>query len=82
MKQKDNNNSETMRPAILKDLCFLTGVLCPILALILNFVIKDDVYTKIFRISMVYGFALWTVVGLMIGLNMCDADIGGVSNLK
>lgn len=70
------------RPGILKDLCFLAGVLCPLLALILCFTVKDKVYSHIFKVSMIYGFVLWTVVGLLIGLNMCDSDISGIGSIQ
>lgn len=82
MRRESENGAQATRPAILKDLCFLTGVLCPLLALILCFVVKDEVYAKTFKISMIYGFALWLVVGLIAGLNMCDADLSGISKVK
>lgn len=71
-----------MRSRTLKDLCFLSGILCPIFALIMCFVVKDEEYKKSFRTSMIYGFALWVVVIVMISMNMCDPDIYGISNVK
>ena len=82
MRRESENGAQTTRPAILKDLCFLTGVLCPLLALILCFVVKDEVYAKTFRVSMIYCFALWVVGGLIAGLNRCDADLSGISKVK
>ncbi len=81
-KSVNDNSAKTSRPVILKDLCFLAGVICPILALILCFVVKDEVYAKAFKVSMVYGFVLWVVVGMIIGLNMCYSDIYGISSVK
>ncbi len=63
----------------LKDLCFLTGVLLPPLALILYFVVKNKDYKKTFFQSMFYGVALWVVIGMALGLNMCDPYISGPS---
>ena len=63
----------------LKDLCFLTGVLLPPLALILNFVVKNEDYQKAFKQSLVYGVVLWVVIGVVLGLNMCDPAITGSS---
>lgn len=82
MKRYEENGAENSRPAILKDLCFLAGVICPILALILSFTVKDAIYSKIFRVSMVYGFVLWTVIGMILGLSMCDPDTAGISSVK
>ena len=61
----------------LKDLCFLTGVLLPILGLILYFVVKNEDYKKAFKQSIFYGVVLWTVLGIILGLNMCDPGITG-----
>ena len=61
----------------LKDLCFLTGVLIPPLALILYFVVKDEDYKKAFKLSMIYGAALWVVIAIILGMNMCDPAITG-----
>lgn len=61
----------------LKDLCFLTGVLLPPLALILYFFVKDVDYKKAFFQSMFYGIALWIVLGVVLGLNMCDPTVEG-----
>ena len=61
----------------LKDLCFLTGVLLPPLALALYFVVKNVDYKKAFFQSMFYGIALWTVLGVVLGLNMCDPSVSG-----
>ena len=61
----------------LKDLCFLTGVLLPPLALILNFVVKNEDYQKAFKQSLVYGVVLWVVIGVVLGLNMCAPAITG-----
>ena len=61
----------------LKDLCFLTGVLLPPLALILYFVVKDEDYKKAFRQSIVYGVALWVVIAIILGMNMCDPAVEG-----
>lgn len=68
-----------MKSRTLKDLCFLSGVLCPIFALIMSFVIKDSEYQKAFRTSMIYGFALWTVLIIMISMSMCDPSVYGIS---
>ena len=62
----------------LKDLCFLTGVLFPWLALILFFVVKNDDYRRAFKISMIYGVVLWVLITLIISLNMCDPYIYGI----
>ena len=61
----------------LKDLCFLTGVLLPPLALILYFVVKNDDYKKAFKVSMVYGAVLWVVIAIILGMNMCEPSISG-----
>ena len=61
----------------LKDLCFLTGVLLPPLALILYFVVKDEDFKKAFKVSMVYGAVLWVVIAIILGMNMCDPSISG-----
>ncbi|MDE6604743.1 MAG: hypothetical protein K2K85_01830 [Clostridia bacterium] len=61
----------------LKDLCFLTGVLLPPLALALYFVVKNQDYKKAFFQSMFCGIALWIVLGVVLGLNMCDPAISG-----
>ncbi|MDE5756744.1 MAG: hypothetical protein K2I23_06615 [Clostridia bacterium] len=61
----------------LKDLCFLTGVLLPPLALALYFVVKNEDYKKAFFQSMFYGVVLWIVIGVVLGLNMCDPSISG-----
>ena len=61
----------------LKDLCFLAGVLLPPLALVLYFFVKNEDYKKAFFQSMFYGIVLWTVVGIVLGLNMCDPSISG-----
>ncbi len=61
----------------LKDLCFLTGVLLPPLALVLYFVVKNEDYKKAFFQSMFYGVALWIVLGVVIGLNMCEPSVIG-----
>ncbi len=61
----------------LKDLCFLTGVLLPLLALVLYFFVKDADYKKAFFQSMFYGIALWIVLGVVIGLNMCEPSVIG-----
>ena len=61
----------------LKDICFLTGVLLPPLALVLYFVVKNQDYKKAFFQSMFYGIALWIALGVIIGLNMCDPSISG-----
>ncbi len=61
----------------LKDLCFLTGVLLPLLALVLYFFVKDADYKKAFFQSMFYGVALWIVLGVVIGLNMCEPSVIG-----
>ncbi len=61
----------------LKDLCFLTGVLLPPLALVLYFFVKDADYKKAFFQSMFYGVALWIVLGVVIGLNMCEPSVIG-----
>lgn len=64
----------------LKDLCFLTGVLLPPLALVLYFVVKNQDYKKAFFQSMFYGVVLWIVIGVVLGLNMCDPAISGPPN--
>lgn len=64
----------------LKDLCFLTGVLLPPLALILYFVVKQEDYKKAFKQSILYGVALWVVIAVVLSLGMCEPSIGGVSD--
>ena len=63
----------------LKDLCFLTGVLLPLLALVLYFVVQNEDYKNSFKQSIIYGFLLWTVLGVVLGLNMCDPATYGPS---
>ncbi len=69
-----------MKSHTLRDLCFLSGIICPIFALIMCFVTKNEEYKKSFRTSMIYGFALWVVVIVMLSMNMCNPDIYGISN--
>ena len=62
----------------LKDLCFLTGVLLPPLALVLYFFVKDVDYKKAFLHSTFYGVILWVVLGVVFGMNMCEPTTQGV----
>lgn len=64
----------------LKDLCFLTGVLMPLLALILYFVVKQEDYKRAFFQSMWYGLVLLSVIAVVLSLNMCDPAIWGISD--
>lgn len=64
----------------LKDLCFLTGVLLPPLALILCFVIKNQEYKHAFKSSIVYGVALWIALAIILSFDMCAPSIVGISD--
>ena len=55
----------------LKDLCFLTGVLIPPLALVLFFVTKNVDYKRSFKISIFYGVVLWVMIALILSMKMC-----------
>ncbi|MDE7078966.1 MAG: hypothetical protein K2O95_02470 [Clostridia bacterium] len=55
----------------LKDLCFLTGVLLPPLALVLFFVSKNFDYKKPFKTGIFYGVILWVMIALILSMNMC-----------
>ena len=61
----------------LKDLCFLTGVLLPPLALVLYFFVNNEDYKKAFFQSMFYGVVLWIIIGVVLGLNMCEPSVSG-----
>ncbi|MDE6472498.1 MAG: hypothetical protein K2L52_05670 [Clostridia bacterium] len=61
----------------LKDLCFLTGVVLPHLALILYFVVQNEEHKKAFFQSMFYGIVLWVVLGVAIGLGMFEPSVFG-----
>ena len=63
----------------LKDLCFLTGVILPPLALILSFTVKNDEYKKAFKSSIIYGVALWVVMIWAMHYDMFEPMLNGIS---
>ena len=63
----------------LKDLCFLTGVVFPPLALILSFTVKDETYKKAFRSSLIYGVALWVVMIWAMHYDLFQPELNGIS---
>ena len=65
----------------LKDLCFLTGVLLPPLALVMFFVTKNVEYKKSFKTSIFYGVVLWVMIALILSLNMCASEMNGFGYL-
>lgn len=65
----------------LKDLCFLTGVLIPPLALVFFFVSKNLEYKKPFKMGVFYGVVVWVMIALILSLKMCSPSLYGYGYL-
>ncbi|MDE5548710.1 MAG: hypothetical protein K2J13_00500 [Clostridia bacterium] len=65
----------------LKDLCFLTGVLIPPLALALFFFSKNLEYKKPFKMGIIYGVIFWVMLALILSMKMCSPLIDGMGDL-